>query len=342
MRRVSGRARHGPPALPAWAALARGVIALACALAAAAPAIAVMAGALPDTPAARVDPNVASSPYAGVGAVIVDGAPFSGVLIGRRHVLTAAHVVGAAEPSRIRFRLNAGPQPALFDAAQVIRHPGFVAFATPNVHDDLAIVVLAADVPPEVPVYPLQRAELPVGTTFVAVGYGGSGQGDGSGRVAADPAVKRVGRNAADRYVRDDEGGGAQEVYLFDFDGGGAPNAMGGGTLGNPVETSFASGDSGAPAFVAGSTPPRLFGINTFLSAFAGGPTDPGTFGTGGGGMVVAGYAAWIDATVAATTPASVGAADADAPLPGWLAGVTAAALASVLARTRRHGRAAG
>jgi hypothetical protein len=227
----------------------------------------------------------------------------------------------------------------LIDVAQVVTHPGFVAFNTPNVHEDLAIVVLDRDAPADAPAYALQRTDLPLGSTFVAVGYGGSGQGDGTGRIAADPGVKRTGRNAADRYLRDDDGGTVNEVYLFDFDGGGAPNAMGGGSLGNALEASLASGDSGSPAFVAGTTPPRLFGVNTFLASFPGGPTDLGTFGTGGGGMLVAGYAAWIDATIASTTvdPPSAGSADAEVPVPGWVAWVTAMLLAPALARSARR-----
>ncbi len=303
------------------------------------PVGAVMAGLPPDGPASRVDANLPSSPWAGVGAVLVDGATFSGVLVGRRHVLTAAHVVAGFEPARIRFRLNTGSQPVLIDVAQVVTHPGFVAFNTPNVHEDLAIVVLDRDAPADAPAYALQRTDLPLGSTFVAVGYGGSGQGDGTGRIAADPGVKRTGRNAADRYLRDDDGGTVNEVYLFDFDGGGAPNAMGGGSLGNALEASLASGDSGSPAFVAGTTPPRLFGVNTFLASFPGGPTDLGTFGTGGGGMLVAGYAAWIDATIASTTvdPPSAGSADAEVPVPGWVAWVTAMLLAPALARSARR-----
>ena len=55
------------------------------------------AGTPPDSPAAHVDPNVATSFYTGVGAVQanVSGGYYlgSGVLISPRHVLSAAHVV---------------------------------------------------------------------------------------------------------------------------------------------------------------------------------------------------------------------------------------------------------
>src|SRR5687767_9715190 len=61
----------------------------------------VMAGSpkseLPDSPSQRVDPNTALSPFAGVGSLLVSskGKTFVGTatVIGRREILTAAHVV---------------------------------------------------------------------------------------------------------------------------------------------------------------------------------------------------------------------------------------------------------
>lgn len=318
---------------PAFALLA---CAVACALAGPGTASAVMSGAPPDSPAARVDANLASSPWAGVVAVRVDGsATFSGVAIGRRHVLTAAHVVAGVEPSRVRIRVNAAASLDLAAAAIAV-HPGFVGFNNPNLNDDLAIVVLAADLPAAVPVYPLARSNPAQGTVFVAVGYGGSGQGDGTGRVGADPAVKRAGRNNADAFGLDDDGSGRPELFYFDFDGGGQPSRLGGPGLGNAVETSMSSGDSGSPAFVADTSPPQLFGINTFLFSFPNGPADPGTFGTGGGGQVVASYAVWIDATVAATSPTADAPGEGEAPLPLWSAALIAAACAARLRRVVR------
>jgi len=313
--------------------------AAALALVAAGPALAIMAGAAPDSPAARVDANIAASPWAGVGALRVDAGIFTGVAIGRRHVLTAAHVVKGASPAVVRFRVYPGPTPVEIAAASIVAHPDYVAFATPNLNDDLAVVVLEADLPAGVPIYPLNRAAPVQGTTFVAVGYGGSGQGDGTGRVGADPSVKRDGRNTADAFVVDDEGSGRAEVFYFDFDGGGQPNRLGGTGLGNAVESSMASGDSGSPAFLAGTSPPVLLGINTFLFSFANGPADPGTFGTGGGGQLVSGYVAWIEQTVAATSPVSMsGDENGEAPLPAWALSLVAAVCAVLLRRPVQAG----
>jgi secreted trypsin-like serine protease len=319
----------------ARAALAATVAALSCPTG----AFAVMAGALPDSPAARVDANVATSPWAGVGAIRIDGTfTYTGVAIGRRHVLTAAHVVAGLDVSRLRFRVNPGPTPVEIAASAIVVHPGFVGFATPNLNDDIAVVVLATDLPASVPIYPYDRATPPVRTTFVAVGYGGSGQGDGTGRIGADPSVKRVGRNVADTFGADDDGSGRAELYYFDFDGGSQPNRLGGAGLGNAEETSMSTGDSGSPVFVAGTSPPMLFGINTFLFAFPNGPTDPGTFGTGGGGQLSSGYATWIDATVAATSPVAAAENEGEAPLPGWSLAIIAAACAARFLRAPKAG----
>jgi secreted trypsin-like serine protease len=317
----------------------RTAAAAALALVAAGPAPAIMAGAAPDSPGARVDPNIAASPWSGVGALRVDANTFTGVAIGRRHVLTAAHVVKGATPAGVRFRVYPGPTPVEIAAASIVVHPDFVAFATANLHDDLAVVVLEADLPAGVPIYAISRPAPVKGTTFVAVGYGGSGQGDGTGRVAADPSVKRIGRNTADAFVADDEGSGRAELFYFDFDGGGQPNRLGGAGLGNAVETSMATGDSGSPAFLAGTSPPVLFGISTFLVSFANGSTDPGTFGTGGGGQLASGYAAWIEQTVAATSPVSMSGDEyGEAPLPGWALSLVVAACALRLNRPARAG----
>jgi hypothetical protein len=165
----------------------------------------------------------------------------------------------------------------------------------------LAVVELSAMLPGDVPVYPLHREELAPGTEIVMVGYGASGNGDVGVTVGANAALKRVGRNMADLFGVD--AGGRKLVFLFDFDGADAPNRMGGRTLGNDVETTFAVGDSGSPSFVCehGFGENCWFGhwavagINTFVSAPKDSTAKPGTFGTVGGGVLVAPYADWIE-----------------------------------------------
>jgi len=265
-----------------------------------APTHAIMAGAPPDSPAARVDPNTTTSPWAGVGSLIVNGSPFSAVAIGRRHVLTAAHVAG--DPANMRFQLNFGADAShVIPVSHVYKHPGFAGFNPQKPKDDLAVVELGEDLPADVSTYPLHHEDLAPGTEFVMVGYGASGNGDVGVTVGANGAIKRVGRNVADLFGADQTG--RKLVFLFDFDGGDAPNLMGGRTLGNDIESTFAVGDSGSPSFVCehGFGENCWFGhwavagINTFVSAPKDSSAKPGTFGTVGGGILVAPYVEWID-----------------------------------------------
>lgn len=266
-------------------------------------ASAIMAGAAPDTPAARVDPNTTNSPWAGVGSVVVNGSPYSGTLIGRRYVITAGHVAAGANPASVRFVLNyGGDQSHNIGAVAVYGHPDFAGFNTAAPNNDLAIIELEQEVPAGVPVYPINRTALPRYTTLYLVGYGASGNANVGATVGGSATVKRIGRNNVDYFRLDDKAPFIlQELYYWDFDGGGAPNYIPGGTnLGNTIESSVAGGDSGSAAFIPGGGGWVLAGVNTFTATFTGGPTTPSTFGTAGGGQSLAGYAAWIDSTIAA------------------------------------------
>ena len=155
-----------------------------------------MAGAPPDSPAARVDPNTATSAWAGVGSVVVNGHPFSGVVIGRRHVLTAGHVPG--DPPHTKFQLNLGGEAAhVIAVAKVVRHPAFKNFDPQHPRDDLAILVLAEDVPAGVPIYPLHHGDIDPGAVLTFVGYGASGHGD-----AVSPSARRPTSSVSDAIRR--------------------------------------------------------------------------------------------------------------------------------------------
>lgn len=256
-----------------------------------------MAGATPDTPAARIDANTKTARWAGVGSISVGGGTFTGALIDRTHVLTAAHVVGGAKPDSITFNLNfGGDLTQRIAVAAVFTHPLYQGFGHGNPGDDLAVLQLAQSAPLGVPTYGLYRDELPQGARLTLVGYGASGNGDKGVSMPAQPHVKRTGQNSADRYASGDGLPGQAHAFYYDFDGPDASsNAMGGHTLGNPLETTVASGDSGGPAFVRGPRNTWLIaGINTF-DIRANDKQPRGTFGTGGGGVLVAPQVAWID-----------------------------------------------
>jgi secreted trypsin-like serine protease len=277
-----------------WLRRSAGVLLLAHAAA----AHAILAGAPPDTPSVRVDPNTASSQWAGVGSLSVGSNTYSAVAIGAHYVLTAAHVVKGAAVASIRFNLNLGGDLThQIPAAAVFVHPAYVAFNNPNLQHDIAIVELAQDLPASVPICGLYFADIAPGTRLTMVGYGASGQGSVGVTVGSSATVKRSGGNAADAFDLDVDGSGRKAIYRFDFDGGSAANYFGAGSLGNAVETTFAGGDSGSPAFVMTGSP-RVAAVNTFVLSFQGGPTTAGVFGTGGGGNLVFAYREWIESVV--------------------------------------------
>jgi len=285
------------------------------------PAIAIMAGLSPDQPQNRIDPNLETSRWAGVGSVLYDANPYSGTVIGRRLVLTAAHSVGDRDPSRIRFQLNLNGTPYIVQAASVRVHPDFVSAAA--VKGDLAVLVLAADLPDSVPIYALNRTAPVAGTDITLVGYGRSCRADGAACVDPNASVKRSGRNIADLFylpIAPVDQTLVGKMFLYDFDANGVPSLTGGPSLGNAIETTSASGDSGGPAFLTASSPPVIYGINTVQIGVSGRPIS--TAGTLGGGVLVSAYADWIDSVIADNPSVPpVG----EVPLPAWVYGALAA-----------------
>lgn len=270
------------------------------------------AGTPPDSPAAHVDANVAASLYTGVGAVQanVSGGYYlgSGVLISPRHVLSAAHVVdidnnGTADiaASDVSFHINNAATPTVIGAVSVTVHPDYTGFDNPSVNDDLVVITLAQDVPAGVAIYPLLTTPVTAGTQLTFVGYGRSGNGVSGYTTAASLTVKRVGTNLADEFDEDDDqaaGNGVNEVWMADFDGPtDATNLMGGLTLGNAVETTLGSGDSGGPSLVSLDGQLYVAGINTFSFREDDGPSSP-RFGSGMGGILVESYVPWIQASI--------------------------------------------
>src|SRR5689334_1913229 len=116
-------------------------------------------GSPADTPDARVDPNTPSSPFAGVGSleITAKNTSFLGTatVIGKRFVLTAAHVVDLNNDGKVDrrdgirdvyFVLNAdGDQSARIAVTGFHVYPEFTGFGRPSVNDDVAVLSLAED-----------------------------------------------------------------------------------------------------------------------------------------------------------------------------------------------------
>lgn len=309
------------------AALAAGLL---CATAPAAASVltdgiftpAITAGAPPDSPAARVDPNTPGSPYSGVVSINIryDGLSFicSGALVGRRSVISAGHcvdtdgngtVINLNTPGAdVRVVFNSdGNINALMSAVAVTINPDYAGFgncpAGVNsfcVNDDVAVITLGADAPASAKVYKVAANPLLTGQRIIMAGYGTSGNGVDGFTVAPSFTVKRSGENYADLFDRDDEqefNGGPNEVYYADFDGAGVDtfcDLFGVCTpvLPNNREAGIGGGDSGGPAFVAMYGELMLAANNTFTGRFSG--QVPGTFGTYFGGVVMGSYADYL------------------------------------------------
>ena len=283
-----------------------------------------------DSPGNRVDPNVTTSLFGGVGSILVgpwDSNYYlgSGTAISPTQVLTAAHLLDLDDngsidvaPGNVQFHLNYnGDNSSVITASSLSIYPDFTGFSNPYLNDDIAIITLSSALPDGVPIYDILRNPLQEGEMLTMVGYGRSGNGVDGYTTGASLDIKRVGSNTADIFLEDDEGSGVNEVFAFDFDfpdtsypGYESNLDLGGTSLGNDLETQLGGGDSGGPSFVFVDGELIVAGINTFVGSLTGGPAYP-YFGSIGGGTLVPAYADWIDSIIAPV------------PIPGavWLLG---------------------
>ena len=262
-----------------------------------------------DTPTDRIDPNVTSSPFGGVGSIQVNtrnsALVATGTAIGRRYVLTAAHIVDLNNDGKVNgkdgltgvyFLVNLdGNVTYKIAVTDYNLHPDFSGFGHPAVNDDLAVLTLAEDLPADVPIYSIDSTPVEAGTVIKFVGYGRSGDGVRGYTTPASPTIKRVGENTIDGFYGQDDRGRpeANEVFRFDFDGPSGSGPLGGPSLGNDRESTIGPGDSGAPAFEDTEGGQKLVGIMTFTQ----GATAP-KFGSMGGGILLSPYLSFIDSVM--------------------------------------------
>ncbi|WP_426103316.1 trypsin-like serine protease [Massilia sp. TSP1-1-2] len=280
----------------------------------------ITAGAPPDSPDARIDPNLPASPFSGVVSINIrfDGASYicSGALVGRRQVISAGHcvdVTGAgtvidlnAPGNDVRVVFNDGVANSVITASAVSLNPAYQGFGKCPLgvtafclNDDLSVITLGADAPASARIYKVAVNELQAGTRVTMAGYGTSGDGINGFTVGADFRIKRTGENYVDLFDGDDEQGfgGPREVWYADFDGAGQDTFCDffdacSPQLPNNREAGIGGGDSGGPSFVNMYGELMLVANNTFGGWFNG--QEPGTFGTYFGGVVLASYADYL------------------------------------------------
>jgi hypothetical protein len=272
----------------------------------------MVAGESPDSPNLRVDANVDTSPFGGVGSITINtrrsaytctGTPVSSI-----HIVTASHCIDINSDGKsnskdgitgITFNINdAGTYSSRIAATRWVTHPDYTGFNRPSVNDDIAIITLSQPIPATVPRYGLFTGNL-AGQTITMVGYGQSGDGINGYTVNASYTVKRVGQNVVDAFYAQDDTArpAANEVFRFDFDRANGTNGpMGGPSLGNQIETTLGGGDSGGPSFIFDGSNYLLAGVNTFSQS--NGTIAAPKFGSLGGGMAIPAYASWINSVV--------------------------------------------
>lgn len=257
------------------------------------PARALVVGDPPDSPALHVDANTMRSRWAGVGSVLTGQGVYSGVLVSRRHVLTAGHVA-PREPAAASFQLNVRTgEPDLLAVRHIVHHPRFRGFSAQNPAFDLAIVELATDAPAGVMVHPIVEAPPGIGVPVVIVGYGASGSGTTGATISPQASVKRVGTAIIDHLAFGEDG--RPLLYRFTFLRGSAARKP---ATGPTAPVGLASGDSGSACFVQIGGRIGLLGVNTYTQLAAGGPHFG--FGTAGGGQVLSAHLDWLRSVIGA------------------------------------------
>jgi len=284
----------------------------------------IVAGAPPDSPANRVDPNVPTSPFSGVVSINIQysGLSFicSGTLVSRRDIITAGHCVDttgngtlinlATPGSRVRAVFNGVTglnSTAIITADGVSMHPDYAGFGNCPagvsgfcVNDDIAVIHLNQDAPAGAQIYSTFIGEIQSGQQNSMVGYGTSGDGINGFTVGPNFFVRRSGDNVMDLFDLNDEqnfAAGRREVWYADFDGNGQDTfctlvGICSPILANDVEAGIGGGDSGGPSFHFDGTNYILIGNNTFGGTFPG--QVGGTFGTYFGGMLLGTYSDYL------------------------------------------------
>lgn len=271
----------------------------------------------PDSPDARIDPNLPTSAYTGVGSLLVNDTYIStGVAISPYHVLTTAHSLDLEgddgeidvfpEAVILTFNID-GDQSLQIAASDLAIYPDYTGFDS-SFQNDLAIITLSEPLPDSVTIYPIYTEPLPAQTIITMVGYGTTGDGvQGQIPGSASLDTKRVGQNQVEDLSRlASRVAWSDEIFLFDFDApDGSTNTLkrlgSGSGLGNDVETTLGPGDSGSPSFVTIDGVTYLAGINTFSidsRRFSNPETgSPGLFGSVAGGVLLSDpdKLAWIN-----------------------------------------------
>jgi hypothetical protein len=241
-----------------------------------------------DTPADRV-----TTSFSGVGTL--KGCTGTALDTGTSGtwVLTAAHVIGSSTSVTVYF--TSGGTTYSYTTSHIFVHEDY-ASATGDY--DVALVYIPEGINAAIEKYSLYNPSplSLVGDTVDLVGYGYSGYGDLGMNSSLYGHAYRWGQNVVDQAALLNTGSGVTECafYIMDFDAPGTYGSVG-GSLGNDIETTFCTGDSGGPLLVYSGGEYLVAGVNTLVSS----TVDMGKFGTYAYSISTYSVQGWINSTIA-------------------------------------------
>ena len=252
-----------------------------------------------DSPERRIDSNSCHSSWAGVVSIQINSAVYSGVIIGKSWILTAAHVVESSLKAPENVHIYVPCQNIKLHVSKIIINHEYHRNSMQGIAlFDVALLRLTSPLPNTIIRYPVNFQAISEGVIASFVGYGATGNACDSHLQPASTSIKHWGQNALDTVLVDERN--IQQAYIYDFDGPNkSSNYLGGLTLGNQTETEVAPGDSGSPIFIKNTNNQWVVtGINTFRMSF---PSEelnrappPPCFGSGGGGILLESVASWL------------------------------------------------
>lgn len=260
-------------------------------------AFALISGLPPDSPNQRIMNDICSYPAADTVSIQINQGIYSGVLIGKNWILTAAHVAESAKKKPDTLKINIPCTKKQITAKKIIIHPAYHHEKAGNINlYDLALVELQQPIRGSIKPIAANFSLIPQGMIALLMGYGASSSPESQNLIGSKSNILRSGKNNLDGFVTNQK---QQVAFIYDFDGpDNTTNIIGEGTLGNEIETEVAPGDSGSPVFGQNiKNEWSLIGISTFKMGFDN-PTkqmpQPPAFGSGGGGILLNSSALWL------------------------------------------------
>ncbi len=157
-----------------------------------------------DSPERRIDSNSCHSSWAGVVSIQINGAVYSGVIIGKSWILTAAHVVESSLKAPENVHIYIPCQNIKLRVSKVIVNHEYHRNSMQGIAlSDVALLRLTSPLPNFITQYTVNFQPISEGIIASFIGYGASGNACNSHLQLASAHIKRWGQNALDRVLVD-------------------------------------------------------------------------------------------------------------------------------------------